>query len=108
MVLGNSGITLHLDCPSLHCMFNIMPLTCKWVFGHGWPDNNEQRCTNYRLDGQNSQTILYPITHAIITLSLFILNPLFEGPKRLLLLFVLKILALFMGIQEEFLIKSGL
>ena len=60
MVLGNSGITLHLDCPSLHCMFNIMPLTCKWVFGHGWPDNNEQRCTNYRLDGQNSQTILYP------------------------------------------------
>ena len=62
MVLGNSGITLHLDCPSLHCMFNIMPLTCKWVFGHGWPDNNEQRCTNYRLDGQNSQTILYPYT----------------------------------------------
>ena len=63
MVLGNSGITLHLDCPSLHCMFNIMPLTCKWVFGHGWPDNNEQRCTNYRLDGQNSQnsqSILYP------------------------------------------------
>lgn len=52
--------------------------------------------------------LFYILTHAIITLSLFILNPLFEGPKRLLLLFVLRILALFMGIQEEFLIKSGL
>ena len=52
--------------------------------------------------------LFYILTHAIITLSLFILNPLFEGPKRLFLLFVLKILALFMGIQEEFLFKIGL
>ena len=49
--------------------------------------------------------LFYILTHAIITLSLFILNPLFE---RLFWLFFLKILALFIGIQEEFLLKSGL
>ena len=48
-------------------------------------------------------------TRAIITHGLYVLNPLFEGQKRLNKGFFLKILALCMfSIQERVIIKSGL